>query len=187
MGGPASDYFGPIPPNNPPPSDLTGATLCRSEAYYGTAYGSRTGRNGHLDTMSHCGIFSELSRPARRPRPTRPAAPTPFEGYPIKAGQVIRLHSEYQNGSGAPKTDVMGIMSAWLAFPDPGYPRPKSARRRCAPRWCRPTTSAARRTARTAPPLPSALLQPAGAGSGQLTVGTPDANGAAANSVGSAR
>ena len=33
VGGNANDYFGPIPPNNPPPASLTGATLCRSEGY----------------------------------------------------------------------------------------------------------------------------------------------------------
>ena len=40
LGGDGSDYFGPIPPNNPPPADITGATLCRSEAYHGTAFGA---------------------------------------------------------------------------------------------------------------------------------------------------
>ena len=30
LGGDGNDYFGPIPPNNPPPADITGATLCRS-------------------------------------------------------------------------------------------------------------------------------------------------------------
>ena len=45
---------------------------------------------------------------------------------------MIRLHSEYQNGSGVPKTDVMGIMLGWLAFPDP-YPRPKGASPMLAP------------------------------------------------------
>ena len=39
----ASDYFGPIPPNNPPPADITGATLCRSEAYYGPPTGRARG------------------------------------------------------------------------------------------------------------------------------------------------
>ena len=40
---------------------------------------------------------------------------------------MIKLHSEYQNDSGAPKTDVMGIMAAWFVPTSPGYPRPKGA------------------------------------------------------------
>ncbi len=123
--GPAGDYFGPIPPNNPPPSDITGATLCRSEANYGTAYGLSHGGAGHLDTMSQCGIFSEVPAGAQAEM-FPPSAGYSFEGYPIRPGQVIRLHSEYQNGTSIPKTDVMGIMNLWLAFPNP-YPRPKGA------------------------------------------------------------
>ena len=65
VGGSASDYFGPIPPNNPPPADITGATLCSSEAYHGTSFGTANGANGHLDTMSHCGIFATCPRAAQ--------------------------------------------------------------------------------------------------------------------------
>ena len=73
-----------------------------------------------------CGIFGEVPAGAQA-EAYPPDGAYSFEGYPIKAGQVIRLHSEYQNNSGAPKTDVMGIMAPWLAFPDPGYPRPAGA------------------------------------------------------------
>ena len=83
LGGPATDYYGPNPPNNSPPADITGATFCRSEADYGTAYGSANGFAGHLDTAGHCGIFTDLPgtqsarairrRPLTRPRVIRSA------------------------------------------------------------------------------------------------------------------
>ena len=41
LGGNPSDYYGPTPPNNTPPASLTGATMCRSEALYGTPWGGR--------------------------------------------------------------------------------------------------------------------------------------------------
>ena len=89
VGGPSGDYFGPIPPNNSPPATLTGATLCRSEGYYGTSWAGRRGNQwrGHLDTMSSCGINTDLL-----PDGAGQAFPTggeySFEGYPLKAGQV---------------------------------------------------------------------------------------------------
>jgi hypothetical protein len=181
--GPASDYFGPIPPNNPPPADITGATLCRSEANYGTSYGLANGGAGHLDTMSQCGIFSEVPAGAQAESYPSTAAYSSFEGYPIRSGQVIRLHSEYQNGTGIQKTDVMGIMNLWLAFPDP-YPRPKGAspvRASLVPAY----------RACTAPnrahgaPLSYSSCSPPSQQSGYLTTGTPDANSAAANMIGS--
>jgi hypothetical protein len=135
--------------------------------------------------MGHCGIFQDLA-PTAQPEAHPPNAAYSFEGYPIKAGQVIRLHSEYQNGAGVPKTDVMGIMSAWLAFPDPGYPRPKGATPILASlvpayRQC----VSGNRT--HAPPLAASSCNPPVQESGFLTVGTMDANGKAANSVGSVR
>jgi hypothetical protein len=191
LGGSAGDYFGPVPPNNPPPADITGATLCRSEAYHGTAFGTAIGANGHMDTTSHCGIFSHL--PAGAQAEAYPSAGAySFEGYPIKAGQVIRLHSEYQNNSGAPKTDVMGIMGPWLAFPDPGYPRPVGAtpmRASLVPAYNQCTSP----NRVHGPPdfpggtNPDGSCNPPAQTSGQITVGTPDANGAGANSVGSVR
>jgi hypothetical protein len=180
-GGPASDYFGPIPPNNPPPSDLTGATLCRSEANYGTSYGLAHGGAGHLDTMSQCGIFSEVPAGAQAELYPTGAAYS-FEGYPIHQGQVIRLHSEYQNGSDVPKTDVMGIMNLWLAFPNP-YPRPRGAsplRASLVPAYKPCTTSNRNHGA----PLSAGSCSPPSQQSGYLTVGSPDANGTAANMSG---
>ena len=82
VGGPATDYYGPIPPNNSPPADLTGATLCRSEASYGTAFGGTNGSAGHLDTMAiaasspTCRARSRQAYPpaaATRPRAIRSA------------------------------------------------------------------------------------------------------------------
>ena len=180
--GPAGDYFGPIPPNNPPPSDITGATLCRSEANYGTAYGLSHGGAGHLDTMSQCGIFSEVPAGAQAEM-FPPSAGYSFEGYPIRPGQVIRLHSEYQNGTSIPKTDVMGIMNLWLAFPNP-YPRPKGAtpfRASLVPAYKACTASNRTHGA----PLAYASCAPPVQESGYLTVGSPDANGTAVNMAGS--
>ena len=66
----------PIPPNNAPPADITGATLCRSEANHGTAFGAGNGTNGHLDTDSNCGIATSVQAGAQA------------EAYP--AGGIIR-------------------------------------------------------------------------------------------------
>jgi hypothetical protein len=191
VGGNNSHYFGPVPPNNPPPADITGATLCRSEAYHGTTFGTTIRANGHMDTMSICGINSEV--PAGAQAEAYPAGGAySFEGYPIKAGQVIRLHSEYQNNSGAPKTDVMGIMAPWLAFPDPGYPRPLAAtpiQVSLVPAYNQCTTP----NRVHGPPdfpggsNPDGSCNPPAQSSGALTVGTSDANGAAPNFVGTAR
>jgi hypothetical protein len=110
--GPASDYFGPLPPNPAPPTDLTGATLCRSEASYGTAFGLANGSMWHLDTMSFCGIRNGISRQVQ-PEQYPPGGRLPKPGYPLRRGQTVRLHSEYQN-NGSPRDDVMGIMIGWL-------------------------------------------------------------------------
>jgi hypothetical protein len=180
--GPASDYFGPVPPNNPLPADLTGATLCRSEANYGTAYGLAHGGAGHLDTQSQCGIFSGVP-PGAQAESYPAGAGYSFEGYPIKTGQVIRLHSEYQNGTGVQKTDVMGIMNLWLAFSDP-YPRPKGAtpmRASLVPAFkpCSAPNSS------HGAPLAFSSCKPPDLQSGYLTTGAPDANGVASNMLGS--
>ncbi len=178
VGGSGSTYYGPIPPNNSPPVDLAGATLCRSEANHGTSFGAGNGSNGHLDTDSHCGIFSHL--PAGSQAQAYPAGGAyPSDGIPITTGQVIKLHSEYQNDSGAPKTDVMGIMFSWFVPSSPGYPRPKGAtptRVSLVPAYNQCTTG--NRT--HGPPLAFASCNPPGLASGQLTVGSPDANGAPA-------
>ena len=187
LGGNSNDYFGPVPPNNSPPADLTGATVCRSEGYYGTPWAVAGGNQwrGHLDTMSTCGINSDLL-------PTAQAEAYPddgeygFEGYPLKTGQTLRLHSEYQNNTGQVQTDVMGIMITYLASPDPGYPRPKSASPVQVPLV--PAYNQCTSPNRThGPPLAHPSCNPPVASSGQLTIGSPDANGVGANSVGTAR
>ena len=81
VGGTASTYYGPIPPNNPPPADITGATLCRSEANHGTSFGAGNGSNGHLDTDSHCGVSTTCPRAPGRGVSGR-AAPIPATEYP---------------------------------------------------------------------------------------------------------
>jgi hypothetical protein len=188
VGGNSSDYFGPIPPNNSPPADLTGTTLCRSEGYYGTPWAVNTQGNawrGHLDTMSSCGIDNELL-PGKQAEAWPVGGKYSFEGYPIKAGQVIRLHSEYQNNTGAIQNDVMGIMMAYVAPISPGYVRPKGAgpmRASLVPAFNQCTSG--NRT--HGPPLAYASCNPPAQSSSYLTVGEPTANGAAANSVGSVR
>jgi hypothetical protein len=192
VGGSSGDYFGPVPPNNPPPADITGATMCRSQAYHGTAFGTAIRANGHMDTTSLCGIFGDV--PAGAQAEAYPASGAySFEGYPLKAGQVIRLHSEYQNNSGAPKTDVMGIMAAWMAFPDPGYVRPRAASPMITSLVPAYNQCTAPNRVHGPPDLPGGSnpdgsCNPPAQSSAQLTVGTPDANpGTSPNSVGSAR
>ena len=181
VGGSASEYFGPLPPNNPPPADIAGSTLCRSEANHGTSFGAGNGSNGHLDTDSNCGIFTDV--PAGKQAEAYPAGGAyPTDGLPIRAGQVIRLHSEYQNDSGVPKTDVMGIMAAWIAQPSP-YPRPKGAspmRASLVPAYAACTTSNRVHSA----PLASPSCSPPVRSSTQITIGTPDSNGEPVKSSG---
>jgi hypothetical protein len=190
VGGNNSTYYGPIPPNNPPPSDITGATLCRSEANHGTAFGAANGSNGHLDTDSICGINSDLPAGAQ-PEAYPPGGAYPSTGVRINAGQVLRLHSEYQNDSGAPKTDVMGILQAWYVPISPGYPRPKGAtpsRVSLVPAY---TACTSPNRVHGPPDFPGNASNPDGScapptqTSSQLTVGTPDsAGGGTANFVG---
>ena len=191
VGGNGNDYYGPIPPQNTPPASLTGATLCRSEGYYGTAWAGTRFR-GHLDTMSSCGINSDLL-PGRQAQAFPAGGEYSFEGYPIKTGQVIRLHSEYQNNNTQPQTDVMGIMMAYVAPPSPGYPRPVGAtpmRASLVPAYNQCTSP---NRVHGPPDFPGNASNPDGScnppaqTSGQITVGSPDANGAGANSVGSVR
>jgi hypothetical protein len=186
--GGASTYYGPVPPNNPPPATLTGTTMCRSEGYYGTPFAG-TQWKGHLDTMSECGIQTDV--PAGAQAEAYPAGGAyPTTGLPFSSGQQIRLHSEYSNGTGAQEADVMGIMMAWYAPTDAattGYPRPKGAsplRASLVPAFQQCT--APNRT--HGAPLSSQSCAPPTQASSFLTVGTPDApgNGAAANSVASA-
>jgi hypothetical protein len=180
VGGPNS-YFGPVPPNNPPPATLTGTTLCRSEGSYGTPFAG-TQWKGHLDTMSECGIQSDVP-PGAQPEAYPAGGAYPTQGVPIKSGDVIKLHSEYQNGTGAPQVDVMGIMMAWYSPPDPGFVRPKGAsplRASLVPAYQQclspnRTHGAPAAFQSCAPPVQSSSF---------LTMGSPDANMVGANGSG---
>jgi hypothetical protein len=188
--GGANSYYGPVPPNNPPPASLTGTTLCRSEGYYGTAWASGQWK-GHLDTMSACGIQTDI--PAGAQAEAYPAgAAYPTTGLPFSSGQTIKLHSEYSNGTGSQQTDVMGIMMAWYAPTNAattGYPRPKGAtptRVALVPAYKQCLAAGQNRT--HGAPLSFPSCAPPVQASSYLTVGTPDApaNLQAANMVGSA-
>ena len=183
--GGSPDYYGPVPPNNPPPSDLAGTTLCRAEGYYGTPFGG-TQWKGHLDTMSECGIQTDLP-PGAQPEAYPAGGAYPTTGVPFSSGQQIKVHSEYQNGTGAQQTDVMGIMTAWYAPTTAvGYPRPKGAtplRASLVPAYQQCTTSNSTHGA----PLSYPSCKPPAQASSYLTVGSPDANGATANSTASAK
>jgi hypothetical protein len=80
----------------------------------------------------------------------------------------------------------MGIMIGWLAPTEPGYPRPKAA----TPFYV-PLVPAYNQCASPnrvhATPLNFNSCNPPTLSSGQLTTGSPDANGAAANMIGSAK
>jgi hypothetical protein len=191
LGGDSGDYFGPVPPSNPPPASITGATLCRSEGYYGTAWAAGRFR-GHLDTASQCMITNDLL-PTAQAEAWPNGGELPSTGYPINAGQTIRLHSEYQNDTGQPQTDAMGIMMAWYVPGGAGYPRPLSASPTRVPlvpayRQC----TSPNRT-HGPPDFPGNAQNPDGScnppvqASSQLTVGTPDSNGPDARSIGSVR
>ena len=65
--------------------------------------------------------------------------------------------------------------------------RGRRVRRRCTPRWCPPIRPAASPNRVHAPPLSHTSCNPPVQTSCSLTVGTPDANGAAANSNGCVR
>jgi hypothetical protein len=110
VGGPRSVSFGPNPRTGAVPSDLTGSTICRSEDRYGTPFGMANGYMSHMDTMTACGIErGNLRRNAEYP----PGGNYHGDGFSIRAGQTIRLHSQYTN-PGAPRDDVMGIMVAYV-------------------------------------------------------------------------
>jgi hypothetical protein len=171
-----------VPPNNPPPADITGTTLCRSEGYYGTPWAG-TQFKGHLDTMSVCGIQTDLPA-GHEPEAYPPGGAYPIAGIPIKSGDVIKLHTEYENDTGAPVTDVMGIMMAWYSPTAGGYARPKGAsplRVPLVPAYNQCTSPNSTHGA----PLSSGSCNPPVQSSGFLTMGSPDANGAGANGTGS--
>ena len=168
VGGSASTYHGPAPPNNPPPADITGATLCRSEAKHGTSFGAGNGTNGHLDTDSHCGVFTDLP-PGAQAEAYPAAAAYPSTGIPITAGQTIKLHSEYQNNSGAPQDRRDGDHGGLVRAPEPGLPAAQGRdadARLAGPRLQRLHRRDRQPRARPARPArrrePRPVLQPAG-------------------------
>jgi hypothetical protein len=182
--GGAPTYYGPAPPNNPPPVDLTGTTLCRSEGNYGTAFAG-TQWKGHLDTMSQCGTWADLPA-GHQAEPYPTGGKYPSTGVPFSSGQVIKVHGEYQNDTGQDQTDVMAILMGWYAPQSAGYPRPKGAtptRVSLVPAFNQCTSSNRTHGA----PLSSPSCAPPVQSSATLTIGSPDANGAAANSVASAQ
>jgi hypothetical protein len=110
VGGPRGVAFGPEPPTGGVPADLTGSTICRSEDRYDTPFGMQNGYMSHMDTMTACGMWrGGLRGNAAYP----PGGSYAGQGFPIRAGQTIRLHSQYTN-PGDPRDDVMGIMVAYL-------------------------------------------------------------------------
>jgi hypothetical protein len=183
--GGSPDYYGPVPPDNPPPADLTGTTMCRSEGYYGTTWAG-TQFKGHLDTMSACGIQTEL--PAGHQAEAYPTGGAyPLAGIPFSSGQVIKLHTEYENDTGSQQTDVMGIMVGWYVPSGAGYPRPRGAtplRSSLAVAYNQCVSPNRTHGA----PLSSGSCNPPVQSSASLTVGTGDAwPGTVPNSVSSVR
>jgi hypothetical protein len=181
MGDTPAAYYGPIPPNNPPPADLTGTTLCRSEANYGTPWAAGQWQ-GHLDSMTQCGVFSDLPA-GHQAEPYPSGGMYPPTGVPFTTGQVIKLHSEYQNDTGQQQTDAMGIMMGWYVPTSPGFPRPKGAtpsRISLVPAYNQ--CSSGNRT--HGAPFANASCSPPVQSSSYLTAGSPDANGAQANLTG---
>jgi hypothetical protein len=142
--------------------------------------------------MSQCSISTSLL-PTAQTEARPDSGELPSTGYPINSGQTIRLHSEYQNDTGQPQTDVMGIMLAWYVPTSPGYPRPVGAtptRVSLVPAYAQCTSP---NRVHGPPDFPGNASNPDGScnppaqTSSQLTVGTPDANGAGAQSLGFAK
>ena len=98
---------------------------------------------------------------------------------------MIRLHSEYQNNTGLPADRRDGDHDGLVRADRARLPAPEAAHPARTPRWCPPTTSARSPNRIHGPPdfparlNPDGSCNPPGQTSGQLTVGTPDANGAA--------
>ncbi len=188
VGGNSNDYFGPLPPNNTPPASLTGATICRSEGIFGTPWAGGRYR-GHLDTMTECEVPGAVA-PTYQPEAWPPDGAYPSTGYPFSSGQTLRIHSEYQNDNPQAQTDVMGIMMAWYVPTSPGYPRPKGAtpiRVSLVPAYNACTSP---NRLHGPPDFPTNGTNPDGScnppalASSQLTVGSPDSNGAPVKSEG---
>jgi hypothetical protein len=139
--------------------------------------------------MTQCGISSSLL-PTHQAEAWPPDGEFPSTGYPFSAGQTIRLHSEYQNNNPDPQIDVMGIMLAWYVPTSPGYPRAKGATPTRVPLVPAFNQCTSPNRVHGPPDFPGNASNPDGScnppalTSGQLTVGTPDANGAAAKAEG---
>jgi hypothetical protein len=191
VGGNSNDYFGPIPPNNTPPASLTGATLCRSETYYGTPWAAGRYR-GHLDSMSECMVPGGLA-PTHQTEPWPASGEYPSTGYPFSAGQTIRLHSEYQNNTGQAQVDVMGIVMAWYVPTSAGYPRAKGATPLSVTLVPAFNACTSPNRIHGPPDFPGNASNPDGScnppaqTSSQLTIGAPDANGAPLKAQGSVK
>jgi len=108
------------------------------------------------------------------------------DGTKIVARRALHLWTMNPNGSGATQiTSATGTYGDpdWQPLPFPGYPRPKGATPLRVPLV--PAFAACTSPNRThGPPLGFASCNPPAQTSPNLTVGTPDANGAAANSTG---
>jgi hypothetical protein len=137
--------------------------------------------------MSVCGIETDL--PANHQPEAYPAGGAyPTNGYLVKKGWQVRLHSEYQNNNTVSQDDVMGIMVAWAVTPGPAFVRPKGATpilSALVPAAQACAQGSANRTHLGGWSKPS--CNPVAQTSGFATFGTPDANGAVANGTGSVR
>ena len=142
--------------------------------------------------MTQCGISSSLL-PGHQAEAWPASGEFPSTGYPFSAGQTIRLHSEYQNNNTDPQIDVMGIIMAWYVPTSPGFPRSKGATPTRVPLVPAFNACASPNRLHGPPDFPTNGSNPDGScnpptqTSSQLTVGTPDANGAAAKSEGSVK
>jgi hypothetical protein len=140
--------------------------------------------------MSQCLISTGLL-PTAQAEAWPDSGELPSTGYPFASGQTIRLHSEYQNDTGAPQTDVMGIMIAYYVPTSAGYQRPKGATPTRVPLVPAFNACTSPNRVHGPPDFPGNASNPDGScnpptqTSSQLTVGTPDANGAPAKSEGS--
>ena len=136
----------PLRPNNAPPADLTGATMCRSEGRYGTAWATGTQGNafrGHLDTIS---VRDQL----------RPAAHQAGGGFPgrrrlLVRGSDMKVEFVHIPDPGAYNDKVLSMVAAGTP-PDTGFiqfdifpPLPVTNYCSILPTNSRPTRSSAKK------------------------------------------
>jgi hypothetical protein len=143
--------------------------------------------------MSQCAVRGDALLPTAQAEAWPASGEYPSTGVPFSAGQTLRLHSEYQNNTGEPQIDVMGIMISYYVPTSAGYPRPKGAtplRVSLVPAFNACTSP---NRVHGPPDFPGNASNPDGScnpptkTSSNLTIGTPDANGPAANFVGSVK